>query len=389
MCITPIKIKNKTRVQNPKEYAYRRPLSQLSDLTSQYIEVPCGHCSDCITMRQNYIVQRFRMASLVNDFWFCTLTVKPSLMRSMSFNLDNGSKFTHDIACKDDLQKFFKRLRKRNVFGMPFKYYCVSEYGGKKHRPHYHIIFTTPKMPATVSLAERRALSDSISKKIFEEWSINVGTRKNPVYEPLCEYHERWINGKLNKNYDFHYIEPYDANDGIDNVAFYVSKYILKVDDYVNKRINLLKCQIKDPDNLSEALSLFRPFSLVSKHFGDVQFQEIGTYIERCIQKSLELSRLGQNPINDALFQTFDGKTFPMSPYYKKKVMTPEVASRFQLAKHKYSEVNAVSNDMAGIVQFLTDYDNFKITPKKTPTQVHNSEIHLRKLTDIITKYNE
>lgn len=36
------------------------------------------------------------------------------------------------------VQKFFKRLRKD---GFQFRYFGVAEYGGKRGRPHYHIIF--------------------------------------------------------------------------------------------------------------------------------------------------------------------------------------------------------------------------------------------------------
>ena len=35
-----------------------------------------------------------------------------------------------------DVQKMFKRLRKKNAFGRPFRYLAVSELGSKKGRPH-------------------------------------------------------------------------------------------------------------------------------------------------------------------------------------------------------------------------------------------------------------
>lgn len=42
---------------------------------------------------------------------------------------------------KEDLQKYFKRLRKlHSQDNKPLKYYAVGEYGGKTMRPHYHII---------------------------------------------------------------------------------------------------------------------------------------------------------------------------------------------------------------------------------------------------------
>lgn len=41
--------------------------------------------------------------------------------------------------CKPDLQKFFKRLRWISP-EHKIKYYACGEYGGKRMRPHYHII---------------------------------------------------------------------------------------------------------------------------------------------------------------------------------------------------------------------------------------------------------
>lgn len=39
---------------------------------------------------------------------------------------------------KDDLQRFFKRLRKR--LDSPIRYYACGEYGSRTFRPHYHFI---------------------------------------------------------------------------------------------------------------------------------------------------------------------------------------------------------------------------------------------------------
>ena len=42
----------------------------------------------------------------------------------------------HGTLVKEDLQKFWKRLRKR--FGKNIRYYGCGEYGDKSFRPHYH-----------------------------------------------------------------------------------------------------------------------------------------------------------------------------------------------------------------------------------------------------------
>ena len=41
---------------------------------------------------------------------------------------------------KTDVQKFFKRLRKRTPKDVRIKYYACGEYGTRFRRPHYHII---------------------------------------------------------------------------------------------------------------------------------------------------------------------------------------------------------------------------------------------------------
>ena len=50
----------------------------------------------------------------------------------------------HGTLQKSDVQKFFKKLRKRT--GKKLKYFYVGEYGGTFLRPHYHIIlYNLPK----------------------------------------------------------------------------------------------------------------------------------------------------------------------------------------------------------------------------------------------------
>ena len=43
----------------------------------------------------------------------------------------------HGQLWKDDLQRFFKRLRKK----FKFRYVASGEYGEKTRRPHFHIAF--------------------------------------------------------------------------------------------------------------------------------------------------------------------------------------------------------------------------------------------------------
>ncbi len=97
--------------------------------------VPCGWCMSCRIDRRNAWEQRIMFECQNKKTTFLTLTyddehlpVSPSGFATLR---------------KDDVQKFFKRLRRnfdRYSSGRQFKYFAVGEYGDSTSRPHYHII---------------------------------------------------------------------------------------------------------------------------------------------------------------------------------------------------------------------------------------------------------
>ena len=129
MCVRPIQIPNPSRVPNPREWLINHPLERRKDLTSAYIRVPCGHCVECVRLQQNYWIQRFRLMASVSDMYYQTLTLKPSMTPHLNLTFENGDTFVKEVVTRDMLQKYFKRIRKDNVFGTQFKYFAVSEYG--------------------------------------------------------------------------------------------------------------------------------------------------------------------------------------------------------------------------------------------------------------------
>ena len=60
MCISPIQIKN------PYLGLGKLGLNRLHDTVNTYINVPCGHCPACTSLRQTWINQRVQMESLDN-----------------------------------------------------------------------------------------------------------------------------------------------------------------------------------------------------------------------------------------------------------------------------------------------------------------------------------
>ena len=222
MCLSPILIRNPSRFHNL--HPFYRSQSFLSDCESAYIYVPCGQCSQCIAVRQMYLVQRVMMEARDSFLYFTTLTYDndhlPHLITSQDVSLP--------YADHSDLQLLFKRLRNNDSFGRPFRYLAVSERGKERSRPHFHILWFLPRYPGE-TLADGQSLNARLYSSILDYWCVNKGTRKFPIYEPLFTFHSRYLGRKLFSNYDTHFVLPSLTAEGVSSVAYYVSKYMLKV----------------------------------------------------------------------------------------------------------------------------------------------------------------
>jgi len=93
--------------------------------------LPCGKCPPCKKRRTSgWSFRLTKEGERSNSALFITLTYDTEyvpITKNGFMNLD-----------LTDIQKFFKRLRKRT--NEKIKYYAVGEYGSSKKRPHYHII---------------------------------------------------------------------------------------------------------------------------------------------------------------------------------------------------------------------------------------------------------
>lgn len=124
------------------------------------IELPCGKCAACqIQKRKDMSVRLAHEASQFENCCFITLTYDEDNLplvldadEKPITSFDAGSDISaRPTLCPADVQKFMKRLR-RHLTYIPKKkkdgrdhidkvrYFAVGEYGGKTHRPHYHIL---------------------------------------------------------------------------------------------------------------------------------------------------------------------------------------------------------------------------------------------------------
>lgn len=149
-------------------------------VTRGSIQAPCGKCENCLKRRvSNWSFRLLQEDKVSDSSYFLTLTY--------------GSEFCPvpvtkngfmDLS-KHHLQLFFKRLRKAHGsdgdIGKSLKYYAVGEYGGKRQRPHYHIILFNARLELLIGAKYADAVKSGIleldGKRQFE-----------------CEY---WSDAKL------------------------------------------------------------------------------------------------------------------------------------------------------------------------------------------------
>lgn len=301
MCLSPITI------DNPRYRQGNVGLNYLFNTTDSKIHVPCGSCPQCTALRQSFFLQRVQMESLRSHLFMFTLTYNDESL----IYTDVGD---YCIAYPEfaDVQKLFKRLRK---LGYVFRYTFVSEYGSKRHRPHYHGILALDK-----SLGDPRSLEVKFSRLISQEWKRNYGNNFSPNYRPL--YTPVYKNCRCT-TFDFHYIEPIRGHDN--DVSFYVSKYITKYDKWIRSLLlKILQDTSLSDDETSYLYSLLKPRCNTSKDFGSYKDPQIFAYINKCASRKSQY-RYPQ------FFDINTGKSMPMSPYYGKRLVDfAHLYSRFQ-----------------------------------------------------------
>lgn len=311
MCLNPILI------DNPYKGLKNIGLNRYHDCTSKFIPVPCGNCSQCIALRQMYIVQRCHMQALNNHLFMCTLTYNNEMLKIVDIN-----GYSYSYAFWPDLTNMFKRLRKS---GYKFSYFAVNEYGSLRHRPHFHFILSLPKTKLSNHdlLYEARTLESLWYNLILSEWRRNIGSTRSPIYKPLFTYKST----SKGANYDFHYIDPSSTDTGEADVAFYVSKYLLKSDPWLTKVKSALKLNLS-PEDFSLYWKLLKQKCCISKHWGLSDNSSVYEWIRKGIDFSIK-----DNSQFPYFISPYSGKSQPLSPYYQKKYLTISDAEQFYFNK--------------------------------------------------------
>lgn len=327
MCLSPIKIKNPLHYSDPEIRKHMIQKIPYKNYTDVYIEVPCHHCKECIRKLQDGLVQRLSSESEKNHLFLCTLTYQDKYIPKLDIN---GRIIRYaDIR---DVQLFMKRLRRNNAFGIPFRFLAVSELGSERGRPHFHICFLFPKSYFPERKEDYIAACDAFASKAkhfftcLKYWQRNYGSRRKPNYVDLCKYVEKYQNGHLRKNYDFHYVNPFLTSNGVEDCGYYVLKYMFKPSDKATKLQQALHLNLPESD-YALLWSLIRPRYWSSLGFGfnavtqlkRRQFDLDQDIIDK-IRKDIDYSKgVLKYP---AFFHRFTGKPHALSEYYKNHVLT-------------------------------------------------------------------
>lgn len=271
MCLTPITIYNKSKYLNPNQ-------SQIC------VQVPCGHCAECEKEKQSEYALRayyeyLEALDLGGFTYFDTFTYSnenlPSTLGISHFSIDH-------------YKKFFKLLRIRlqrkfNFLPHELTYLWVSEYGGLKHRPHYHALFFIK--------CKNKITPRQFQRLIHECWPYGI-TDQTHVLAPQ----KGVVNGQ--------------------QAIGYVTKYVIKDDDYTkvvdakwkklvdDNKFSGIKTKVK----LERLKKEWKPFNRHSQGFG--------LYCLNCLDFK-DIFDTGMLTVPD---KKYINKHVPLPVYFKRKL---------------------------------------------------------------------
>ena len=166
---------------------YRTDLAKrkyLYDISGDVVYLPCGQCMACrLNKSRDWATRCVLEAKMHKDNCFVTLTYDDNHLPS-----DYGLK-------KDDLTKFFKRLRFNT--GAKLRYYAAGEYGELYSRPHYHICIFGWRPDDLILYTVRNGVSLYMSETILKAWQYRGFVTVGDVTFESAAYVARYVTKKI------------------------------------------------------------------------------------------------------------------------------------------------------------------------------------------------
>lgn len=313
MCTSPVYIRNTSALNGLSKYKIDLKYAHFRD-TCFYTAVPCGRCNDCLIVKQSGWLQRIEEMYKEYYMIFGTATYQSSMVPTYTTSLGEIIYYPD----YSDFRNMIKRIRKDEDFPS-FKYMCVSEFGSNTHRPHFHYFIFVKRKPDDSPYI----INNLVAKwtDIFiRQWKRRVSSsQKYSVYKPLSKF-LRFRNGT--GTYDIHAVLPRTKKDGtidtVGNVSHYVTKYILKPDDYVDKLLR--SCYVhyatgEKNDEYSVIRNLFRQRIYCSLGIGLTESSEAN------IKSFIFKSKVNSPRLGPRYFSSETGKGTYLSRYYQHKYL--------------------------------------------------------------------
>ena len=166
---------------------YRTDLAKrkyLYDISGDVVYLPCGQCMACrLNKSRDWATRCVLEAKMHKDNCFVTLTYDDNHLPA-----DYGLK-------KDDLTKFFKRLRFNT--GAKLRYYAAGEYGELYSRPHYHICIFGWRPDDLILYTVRNGVSLYMSETILKAWQYRGFVTVGDVTFESAAYVARYVTKKI------------------------------------------------------------------------------------------------------------------------------------------------------------------------------------------------
>jgi len=145
------------------------------------LSVPCGQCMGCRLERsRQWAIRCMHEGQMHEENCFITLTYDEENLP------DNGQ------LVLSDLQKFWKRLRKK---GHSFRYFACGEYGPSTERPHYHaLVFGYRPQDETILSEGSHTLFES--EELEKTWGLGLCSFGNLTFE-TASYVAGYVTKKI------------------------------------------------------------------------------------------------------------------------------------------------------------------------------------------------
>lgn len=124
---------------------------------------PCGKCFECCEANANMWAQRCMDEAKLH---------KENCLITLTYEVTDGNLY------KRDVQKFIKRLRRR-IEPKKIRFYLCGEYGGRRNRPHYHVVCFGWFPPDAKYVCTKKGVDYFGSEQLAEIWRSDEEARQN------------------------------------------------------------------------------------------------------------------------------------------------------------------------------------------------------------------